>query len=231
VVACTAFGSLLIAGSAGISSARRGDPSRSCTGCHPVRPPAYPTGAGQQVSCTITIANTVTSSGATSSTITATACLAVAGVLPPSGCTTVVTTSGQLVTTVDQCNGVVNGGGSNVTCSVSVINTIPAGTPAVGVTVNQCIGTGMGGGSTPTVCAPVSSTTGATVTQCNGSANGGGGAMRVNCNVTGGASAIPLTINQCNGSANGGGSTVTCTTAFTNNFRRGIHDADNHRNG
>ena len=42
--------------------------------------------------------------------------------------------------------------------------------------------------------------------------------MRVKCTETGGATALPITINQCNGSANGGGSTVTCTTAFTNNF-------------
>jgi hypothetical protein len=42
--------------------------------------------------------------------------------------------------------------------------------------------------------------------------------MRVKCNVTGPATALPVSINQCNGSANGGGSTVTCTTRFVNNF-------------
>jgi hypothetical protein len=215
VVAFTAFASLFIAGLAGVTNAGAAV-APAAAQCDP---PAFPTGAGQEVSCNITIANTLTSTGATSSTITATACLAVAGVLPPAGCNTVTTTSGQLVTTVDQCNGVVNGGGSNVTCSVSVINTIPTGTNLVGVTVNQCIGTGAGGGTAPTtVCAPVASTSGATVTQCNGSANGGGGSMRAKCTETGGATALPITINQCNGSSDGGGSTVTCATTFTNNF-------------
>src|SRR6202035_3917978 len=118
-----------------------------------------------------------------------------------------------------QCNGIVFGGGSNVTCNVSVVNTIPTGTATVGVTVNQCIGSGTGGGTQPTVlCAPVASTTGASVTQCNGSGNGGGASTRVQCDVTGAATAEPVTINQCNGSSNGGGSTVTCMSTFTNNF-------------
>ena len=182
-------------------------------------PPAFPTGAGFQVTCTIAIDNAVTSAGASSSTVTATACLAAAGVLPPFGCTTTVTTSNQLVTSVDQCNGITNGGGSNVTCNVSVVNTIPTAAPTPGVTVNQCIGSGGGGGIQPTVvCAPVASTTNATVTQCNGSGNGGGASTRVQCDVTGGSTAEPVTINQCNGSSDGGGSTVTCTTTFTNNF-------------
>ncbi len=215
VVAFTALGGLFFAGFGGVASVGAAV-APAATQCDP---PAYPTGAGFQVSCTITIDNTVTSTGLTQSSITATACLAAAGVLPPFGCTTVVTTSNQLVSTVNQCNGVADGGGSNVTCSVSVINTIPANTNSVGVTVNQCIGSGTGGGTQPTtVCAPVASTTGATVTQCNGSATGGGPSMRVKCTETGGATALPITINQCNGSANGGGSTVTCTTAFTNNF-------------
>ena len=138
-------------------------------------PPAFPTGAGEEVSCNIAITNTVTSTNATTSTITATACLAAAGVLPPAGCVTTVTTSNQLVATVDQCNGIVNGGGSNVTCNVAVTNDVPIGTTTAGATVNQCIGSGTGGGGTSTVvCAPVGSTTSATVTQCNGSGTGGG---------------------------------------------------------
>lgn len=219
VVAMTALGMLWVGGVAGVSAASAATSHAVAPAATQCDPPAIPTGAGFQVTCTIAIANTVTSTGGDQSTITATACLAAAGVLAPFGCTTVVTTSSELVTSVDQCNGVVDGGGSNVICSVSVVNTIPTGTNTVGVTVNQCIGSGTGGGTQPTtVCAPVASTSGATVTQCNGSGNGGGGSTRVNCVVTGGASAVPITINQCNGSSDGGGSTVICTTTFTNNF-------------
>ena len=182
-------------------------------------PPAFPTGAGYQVTCHVSVDNTVTASGATSSTVTATACLAAAGVLPPAGCTTTTTTSSHLVTSVNQCNGIVYGGGSNVTCDVTVTNSIPTGTATSGVTVNQCNGSGTGGGTAPTVvCAPTGSTTNATVTQCNSSGNGGGGSQRVKCTVSGAATALPVAIDQCNGSANGGGSTVTCATAITNNF-------------
>ena len=45
----------------------------------------YPAGAGYQVTCTLTVVNTITAAGAESSVVTATACLAAAGVLPPSG--------------------------------------------------------------------------------------------------------------------------------------------------
>src|ERR1019366_7442816 len=123
--------------------------------------------------------NTVTAQGVTSSTVTVTACLAAAGVLPPSGCTTTVTTSSQLVTSVDQCNGTVN-------------NNIPVGTPTTGVTVDQCVGSGTGGGTEPTVvCTPLGSTTNATVTQCNGSGNGGGGAIPGQCTGSGAATGVP----------------------------------------
>ena len=206
----------LIGGLTGVPVASAAASAPAATQCDP---PAFPTGAGFQVTCTLAIANTVTSAGAASSTVTGTACLAAAGVLPPFGCTTTVTTANQLVTSVDQCNGIAYGGGSNVTCNVSVVNTIPTGTATAGVTANQCVGSGGNGGTQPTVvCAPVASTTSATVTQCNGSGNGGGASARVQCDVTGGSSAEPVTINQCNGSSNGGGSTVTCMTTFTNNF-------------
>jgi hypothetical protein len=216
VVAVTAVGMLVVGGFVGAHAASAAAAAPAAAQCDP---PAFPTGAGFEVNCTITIDNSVTAAGATSSTLTATSCLAAAGVLPPSGCTTTVNTANQLVTSVNQCNGVVDGGGSNVICSVSVVNTIPTGQATSGVTVNQCIGSGGGGGTQPTVvCAPVASTTGATVTQCNGSVNGGGPSTRVQCDVTGAATAEPVTINQCNGSSNGGGSTMTCTTTFTNNF-------------
>jgi hypothetical protein len=216
VAAATVLGVLVLGGFFGTHGASAAATAPAAAQCDP---PAFPTGAGFQVTCTITIDDTATAAGATSSTVTATACLAAAGVTPPLGCTTTVTTSNQLVTSVDQCNGIVDGGGSNLTCDVSVVDTVPAGATTSGVTVNECIGSGTGGGTQPTlVCAPVASTTNATVTQCNGSGNGGGASTRVQCDVTGSTAAEPITINQCNGSSNGGGSTVTCATTFTNNF-------------
>src|ERR1039458_2783297 len=103
-------------------------------------PPAFPTGAGFEVTCTVTIENTISAQGVTSSTVTATACLAAAGVLPPSGCTTTVTTSSQLVISVNQCNGIVYGGGSNVTCNLTVNNNIPVGTPPTEIGRASCGG-------------------------------------------------------------------------------------------
>jgi hypothetical protein len=192
--------------------------------CNPAQ--SFPgTTAGWEVTCNVTIENSITSG--TNSTITATACLTAAGVIPtPADCAAspgyykTVTTSSLLVTSVNQCNGTATGGGSNVYCDVTVINDIPVTTPTSGVTVDQCIGSGTGGGST-TSCVPLGSTSSATVTQCNGSATGGGtyaGETTVNCTVSGATTALPVTINQCNGTATGGGSAVTCTATITNNF-------------
>ena len=188
-------------------------------------PPDFPTGAGFQVTCTVTVVNNVSSVGATSSSVTISACLAAAGVVFPScplnsGPVTNVTSSTQLVTSVDQCNGIVNGGGSNVYCNVSVTNNVPTGTSPTGVSIDQCIGSANGLGSTQ-VCAPGGSTTSATVTQCNGSGTGGGtynGETTVGCTVTGATSAELVTVNQCNGTSTGGGSAVTCGATFANNF-------------
>jgi hypothetical protein len=216
IAVVTVLGMLVLGGILGTQVASSAATAPAATQCDP---PAIGTGAGFEVNCTITIDNNVTAAGAISSTVTATACDAAAGVLPPNGCTTTTTTADELVTSVDQCNGIVNGGGSNVLCSVAIVTTVPTGTAAPGVTVNQCVGSGTGGGTAPTeICAPTSDTTGATVTQCNGSGNGGGGSGRVVCDVTGATSADPVTVNQCNGSSNGGGSTVTCATTFTNDF-------------
>ncbi len=187
--------------------------------------PDFPITAGKQVTCTVTVVNNTTSTGATSSTVTTSACLGAAGVPFPScplnlGPVTNTTSSTQLVTSVDQCNGIVTAGGSNVICNVTILNNVPAGTSTSGVTVDQCIGSATGGGSTQ-VCVPSGSTTNATVTQCNGSATGGGtyaGQPAVGCTVTGAASALPVTVNQCNNTATGGGSAVTCMSTFTNNF-------------
>ena len=188
-------------------------------------PPDFPITAGFQVTCTVTVVNTTSSSGATSSTVTTSACLAAAGVVFPScplnlGPVTNTTSSNQLVTSVNQCNGIVTSAGNNVYCNVTVTNDVPVGTTTAAVTVDQCIGSAGGGGSTE-ICAPTGSTTNATVTQCNGSGTGGGtylGETTVGCTVTGGTSALPVTINQCNGTATGGGSAVTCMSSFVNNF-------------
>ena len=108
--------------------------------------------AGWQVTCHVTIENTLTDAGATSSVVTTTACLTAAGVVATQAlCQSTpsywqsIARSGHLVTSVNQCNGTATGGGSNVLCDVTVINNIPDTTPKSGVTVNQCIGSASGG--------------------------------------------------------------------------------------
>jgi hypothetical protein len=221
LAAGTAFASVALIGITFAPAASAAATAPAAAQCNPPDgyPTTAPTGAGRQVSCNIAITNTETPAGAVSSTMTTTTCLAAAGVLPPAECSTTVIDSTQLVTSVNQCNGIIVGGGSNLICNVIVTNDIASGTATTGATVNQCIGSGAGGGIQPTLlCAPTASTTNATVTQCNGSGNGGGGSTRVKCTVTGASTALPVTINQCNGSSNGGGSTVTCTTTFINEF-------------
>jgi hypothetical protein len=176
----------------------------------------YPTGAGYEVNCTVTVVNTITAAGAESSVVTATACLAAAGVLPPAGCTTATTSSGELTTTISQCQGIVGGGGSNATCNVVVSNDVPADSPTSAVSVYQCVGSDTGGGGTPPDCTPSGSTVTAAVNQCNGSSTGGGSTLA--CSVSGAVTAIPLSIQQCNSSANGGGSNVTCSVSVGDDF-------------
>src|SRR5450759_2680468 len=205
---------------AGASSPAAVDTAPAITQCNP---PDFPGDtAGFQVTCTVTVVNTTTSTGATSSTVTISACLAAAGVPFPScplnsGPITSTTSSTQLVTSVNQCNGIVTGGGSNVYCNVTVTNNVPVDTSTSPVTVNQC----NNAATTTVLCAPYpASTSGARVTQCNGSGGNGTyvGTYSVQCTVTGAASALPVTVNQCNGTATGGGSSVTCMTTMTNHF-------------
>jgi len=214
--------SLLALGGLAASPASAATPAPSVAQCNP---PEYPITAGFEVTCTVTVDNYTSASGATSSTVTATQCLGAAGVVYPScplsiSPVTSTVTSSQLVTSVNQCNGIVTGGGSNVYCNVVVHNHVPAGTQESGITVDQCIGSVTGAGGT-VACAPNGSTTNATVTQCNGSVTGGGtyaGEPTAACTVTGAATADPVTINQCNGTATGGGSAVTCTAAESDVF-------------
>jgi hypothetical protein len=222
VAAGTALAALTFLGVGAVPSASAATPAPSVTQCNP---PDFPITAGFQVTCTVSVVNTTSSTGATSSTVTASACLAAAGVPFPScplnaGPVVTTTNSTQLVTSVNQCDGIVTDGGSNVFCNVTVTNNVPVGTSTPAVTVDQCIGSATGGGSTQ-ACAPGGSTTNATVTQCNGSATGGGtynGETTVGCDVTGATSADPVTVDQCNGTATGGGSAVTCMTTMANNF-------------
>ena len=228
----TALVTLVVAAAGSISLLALGGltalPASAASGAPAVtqcNPPDFPTGIGYQVTCTVTVDNYTNSSGGTISTVTTSACLAAAGVVFPScplnlGPVVTTTNSTQLVTSVNQCNGIVNGHGSNVYCNVTVTNHVPVGTTESGVTVNQCIGSAGGGGSTQ-ACTPLGSTTNATVTQCNGSSNGGGtyaGEPATGCTVTGADSALPVTINQCNGTSNGGGSAVTCMATISDVF-------------
>ena len=130
-------------------------PAPSVAQCNP---PEYPITAGFEVTCDVTVDNYTSASGATNSTVTTTQCLGAAGVVFPScplsiAPVTSTVNSSQLVTSVNQCNGIVTGGGSNVYCNVTVTNHVPAGTQESGVTVDQCIGSATGGGGT-TACAP-----------------------------------------------------------------------------
>jgi hypothetical protein len=176
---------------------------------------------GQAVECHYTITNNLNGS-VTSSTVTLTECHGAANAPATMVCTTTTTSSTDLVTAVDQCNGSGNGGGGTVECTVDIVNNITGTSTPSSATVNQCNSAGTGGGTPPTIlCSPFpANTTNATVTQCNSSGNGGGGTERVQCTVNSDASiasVLNVTVNQCIGSGNGGGATVTCRTGITTN--------------
>ena len=184
---------------------------------------------GQGLSCTITIVNFVTGSGTaatTPSTATLTKCVGAAGPIGAGAgtCTTTTSTSAQPITSITQCDGVSNGGGGVLLCTVTMTNNF-SGTPAqplTPATVYQCIGSAITGPGGPGTCSPVNtpgvtSVTAATVGQCNGSGNGGTSVGFI-CTVATGSTAtsvLPVNIDQCNGSANGGGALVTCRATVT----------------
>ncbi len=159
----------------------------------------------QTVECTVVIVNNLTDDPLTTGSV-----VTINGVS---------TASGDLVTSVNQCNNSANGGGNTLLCSVTITNNISvsgasAATPA---TINQCNNNQPDGlGTAPNVCVPSdASTTGATITQCNGSGNGGGLVAPSGCTASGTVSStLPVTINQCNDSANGGGSRVVCSSTI-----------------
>ena len=180
---------------------------------------------GQGISCTVTVVNYVTSSGAidpsTPSTVTVTRCVGAAGPIGAGAgtCTTTTSTSAQPVLSITQCDGSANGGGGVLICTVTMTNHF-ASSPAVAPTpakVYQCIGSVITGTGAPGTCTPVNtpgvtSVTAATVGQCNGSGNGGTSVGFV-CTVATGSTAtstLPVNVDQCNGSTNGGGALVTC---------------------
>ncbi len=95
--------------------------------------------------------------------------------------------------TPPQCDGEMNGGGTEVACTVTVVNYVTAAgalstTPSSTLTMTRCVG----------ASGPLSTLT---------------------CTTTATTSSQPVTtIDQCNGSGNGGGGTVICTVTVTNHF-------------
>lgn len=198
-VALGIFGLLAIASPEPVSAAPVG--LAQCNGVSNV--------GGLTVQCSVSVVNTLTDDpGTTGSVVSINGGPGVA--------------SGDIVTSVDQCNGSGNGGGGSVLCSVTIVNNISVagGVGAGGASVNQCNGSDPGGlGTAPNSCLPFpASTSGATITQCNGSGNGGGLVFPSGCSASGLVSpSLPVTINQCNGSGNGGGGRVVCSASMTTN--------------
>ena len=181
-------------------------------------------GDGVGVECDVTITNEwnlATSTG--SSTIVTRVCIGAANVDFGAGdCTeTTETNLADVTTTVDQCNGIANGGGSTVRCTVTITNTIIGVGTTGAPSVNQCNGSF---DSIPlpfpsSFCDPVAETTGAAIDQCNDSING---ETNVSIQCTVGAStvssALPILVDQCNGSDNGGGSLLECSVSISTTF-------------
>ncbi|MDT7537403.1 MAG: hypothetical protein QOI82_988, partial [Actinomycetota bacterium] len=140
--------------------------------CNNVGPGAA--GATTGMTCTVTVTNTISSSGATSSSTTLTRSCSLDPC--PGGNGTFTSSSVDLVTSINQCNGSDNDAAHPINCTVNVTNNIasdaPGANPVTAATVNQCVGSAAGGGGTVN-CSPFpATTTNATITECNGSANG-----------------------------------------------------------
>src|SRR5450756_2881881 len=85
--------------------------------------------------CEVTIVNTITASGG-SAKVTVRECHGAAGA-PTAACTTKTTTLTKPVTSVNQCNDAINGGGGTLRCSVKVTNEFIGVSPgATAATVN-----------------------------------------------------------------------------------------------
>jgi hypothetical protein len=206
-------GSLLLIGSlafaTGASAATFG-PTTSCSN-------GVDNTGGLGLICAITITNTFSDNGGRAR-VTIRECHGAAGD-PTAACTVTTRNLTRAVTTVNQCNDSINGGGGTLRCSVRVTNNyVDRAAGATPATVNQCVGSGESGGiGTTILCDPFpASTTNATITQCNGSANGGT-LVSLQCDASGTAGNRSVRINQCNGSANGGGALVICSANIENN--------------
>jgi len=210
LVATAGFAALLALAPTGVtSSASAAAPVGQCNG--------ELNASAQQIECLVVIENTLDLVNNTeSSVVTVSRCAGAPGALtcgPPTS-----TPSTTLTTSVTQCNGSINAGGSVLVCAVQITNTIVGPAQTTPATVNQCSDSGQGGGDSTLNCDSYETTTGATITQCNGSVNGGGAPTRVNCS-TGPStqtSAIPVIVNQCNGSVNGGGALAFCSVQLIN---------------
>lgn len=200
-----------------------GAPTTYCA--DPDTDPSMDTGAGTMITCDTTITNNVTDIDPVTGVASGSAVISVRectgpanGRLDPSvlTCTTDEQILVNLVTHIDQCNGVGYGGGNVLECNVDVINNFIGVTPQVigNATVNQC------NGSAPvtTGCNPFpATTTNATITQCNNSSYGGG-QEDFNCDASGTTTAsLSVTVDQCNDSNYGGGSWLNCSASLTNN--------------
>jgi hypothetical protein len=210
LMATVGFAALLALAPTGVtSSASAAAPVSQCNG--------ELNADAQQIECQVVIENTLDLVNNTeSSVVTVSRCAGAPGALtcsPP-----VSTPSTTLTTSVDQCNGSVNAGGSVLVCAVQITNTIIGAAQTTPATVNQCADSGQGGGESTLNCDSYETTTGATITQCNGSVNGGGAPTRANCS-TGPSTqttALPVIVNQCNGSVNGGGDLAFCSVQLIN---------------
>lgn len=178
---------------------------------------------GDGVECDVTITNEwdmATSTG--SSTVVTRVCVGAANVaFGPGDCAvTTVEHLDDVTTSVDQCNGTANGGGSTLRCTVTITNTLVGTGTTQAPSVNQCSNSFdsllLPGDSS---CDPVQATTNATIAQCNDSINGGTQVSMVcSVGVSAMSAAMPMSVDQCNGSVNGGGSLLECSTSITTIF-------------
>jgi hypothetical protein len=169
--------------------------------------------------CEVRIENTISPVGG-SALVTVRECHGAAGD-PEAACSTYSNVLAGPVTSVNQCNYSMDGGGGTLRCSVVIVNTFVGLSPGESAaSVNQCVGSGAGGIHGPAGqihCNPYpATTTNATITQCNDSANGLT-LVDLTCTVAGmETSTNSVTVNQCNNSTNGGGALVICSANVTN---------------
>ncbi|MEA2537867.1 MAG: hypothetical protein QOF11_2101 [Chloroflexota bacterium] len=188
--------------------------------------PSMDTGAGTMITCDISVTNTITAIDSSTGVPTGTSVVRVTECTGPASgrlnpafltCSTDLQTLVQLVTSIQQCNGVGYGGGNVLECDVEVTNDFVGVVPQVlsAVTVSQCVP----GAAVTTGCNPnPASVTNATITQCNASSYGGG-QEDFNCTASGTTTGtLSVTVHQCNDSNYGGGSWLNCSASLTNNI-------------